>query len=249
MSDYLNNIVLRSLSVADVVQPRVPHLFEQAAAAAMPVEVAPGPPGESPEETMGVAGEVHRTSDAPTPPAQVNQEVTTPFFEQFRPAPVAHTVAPPVTPVLYEASTPVPEVTNRNAEPDAVNESATRARLNTELTPVTQQRRTVNHNDDRVAGAMVPPWVGPVSKPSVAVRRSDPVTPNTRHASVPQAITPARPQHNRVEEQLPPIRINIGRVDVRAIMPAAAPVVSHSARPKPAMSLESYLKQREEGKR
>src|SRR4030095_12550841 len=32
MGDYLQNIVLRSLTLADVVQPRVPQLFEQAPA-------------------------------------------------------------------------------------------------------------------------------------------------------------------------------------------------------------------------
>ena len=34
MSDYLQNIVLRSLSLAEVVQPRVPQLFEQPGASA-----------------------------------------------------------------------------------------------------------------------------------------------------------------------------------------------------------------------
>ena len=32
MSDYLNSIVLRSLNLATVVQPRVPQLFEEAPA-------------------------------------------------------------------------------------------------------------------------------------------------------------------------------------------------------------------------
>ncbi len=248
MSDYLNNIVSRSLSVADVVQPRVPHLFEQTAAA-IPVDVAPAPTGENAVETMIVAGEVQPSTYTPPPPSPVNPEVATPFFEQFRPAPVQH--APLATPMLQEPSSPIIEVTSRNADPEAVNESAMHARSVPERAPVTQQPRTVNHNDDRIAGAMLPSRVGPVtqSEPSVAVHRSDPVSPNTRNSSISQAVPAARPQQNLVEQQLPPIKINIGRVDVRAIMPAAAPVVSHSARPKPALSLESYLKQREEGKR
>jgi len=98
---------------------------------------------------------------------------------------------------------------------------------------------------------MFPTRVGPVthSEASTAVRRNEPLTPTTRHASVPQAVPAARPQHNRVEEHLPAIKISIGRVDVRAIMPAGPAKAAVSTRPKPALSLESYLKQREEGKR
>jgi hypothetical protein len=45
-------------------------------------------------------------------------------------------------------------------------------------------------------------------------------------------------------EPAPTIKITIGRVDVRAIMPAAHVPRPAPTRPKPALSLEDYLKQR-----
>ena len=50
-------------------------------------------------------------------------------------------------------------------------------------------------------------------------------------------------------EPAPTIKITIGRVDVRAIMPAAPAPRPAPARPSPALSLEDYLKQREGGRR
>jgi len=45
----------------------------------------------------------------------------------------------------------------------------------------------------------------------------------------------------------PTIRVTIGRVEVRAIMPPAPPTRTKPARPGPALSLEDYLKQRNRG--
>ena len=226
MSDYLNNIVARSLSVADVVQPRVPHLFEQSAAVS-PVPAEPFSAGESVAETM-ITGDAPQPSHQ-TPVAQLNHEVATPLLEQFRPTPVTQATIRPPAPAVAE---PVPEMPTRNAEP--AHESS--------MTPVpsqaqgTEQQRTIIHHITKAAGPTIGPSPVPVHRPRV--------TPNHKpHVPISPA---ASSQH---EQQLPPIKINIGRVDVRAIMPAAPPVVPASPRPKPALSLESYLKQREEGKR
>jgi hypothetical protein len=50
-------------------------------------------------------------------------------------------------------------------------------------------------------------------------------------------------------EPAPTIKITIGRVDVRAVMPAMPATRTAPARPGPALSLEEYLKQREGGRR
>ncbi len=57
-----------------------------------------------------------------------------------------------------------------------------------------------------------------------------------------QEVVP-RPGLRSVEP--PAIRVTIGRVDVRAVMPPSrpAPLAPH-VRPKPALSLEAYLQQR-----
>jgi hypothetical protein len=223
-----------------VVQPRVPHLFEQSVAAA-PVDVAPAPVGYAAETMI----EVPQDTYPPAPVSPATPEVATPFLDQFRPSPVAQAITP--TPVFPEPPTPAPEMSKRDMEPPAPNDSAIQVRSVSRRVPSTPQRRPVTNNG-RVPDAAVPSNVGPSQKePSVSVRRSEPITPN--HKPISHAPAAATPQLHSAEQQLPPIRINIGRVDVRAIMPAAPPVVPSSPRPKPALSLESYLKQREEGKR
>jgi hypothetical protein len=72
---------------------------------------------------------------------------------------------------------------------------------------------------------------------------------------MPAHVTPHIEQTNKVIaepaakiREAPPIRVTIGRVEVRAIMaPPASPRAVR--RPRPALSLEDYLKQREGGKR
>jgi len=242
MSDYLNNIVARSLSVAEVVQPRMPHLFEQTVTAT-PVEMEPVSTGESVAERR-VELSVEQSSYSPTPTAQVSPTVATPFLEEFQPE--SPTVALPPTPFLPEPPMPVAEMVSKPAVPPAPNAPASRTKSVPARAQSTQQHRPINHNADRVTDTVVPSRVGPPQfEPSAPVPKSEPVT----HRTISQAVPAALPQVNRAEPQLPPIRINIGRVDVRAIMPAAPPVVHSSPRPKPALSLESYLKQREEGKR
>lgn len=65
----------------------------------------------------------------------------------------------------------------------------------------------------------------------------------TRHAEPP----PHSPAESRaIPAPAPTIKVTIGRVEVRAIMPPAAAPRPARARPGPALSLEDYLKQRRE---
>ena len=68
MSDYLNNIVSRSLSVAEVVQPRVPHLFEQTPAVTVSAEDVV--PVQSAETSFDFRP-ADESSCVPAPPATV----------------------------------------------------------------------------------------------------------------------------------------------------------------------------------
>lgn len=183
------------------------------------------------------------SSYSPTPTEQVSPTVTTPVFEKFQPE--SPTVALPPTPFSPEPATPVLEV-RQSATPQAPNAPASRTKSVPARVQGARQQRPVNQNANTVADTVVSSGVGPPPiESSTPVPKSEAVTHRTISPTVPAALPPV----NRAEPQLPPIRINIGRVDVRAIMPAAPPVVHSSPRPKPALSLESYLKQREEGKR
>ena len=61
---------------------------------------------------------------------------------------------------------------------------------------------------------------------------------------------PQEPRESAPEHHAPTIRVNIGRIEVRAITPPPPPVRRPApARPGPALSLDAYLKQRDEGQR
>ena len=61
---------------------------------------------------------------------------------------------------------------------------------------------------------------------------------------------PALPAHGEIAEpHATSINVTIGRIDVRAVMPQTPAPVRAAARPRPALSLEDYLKQREGGPR
>jgi hypothetical protein len=59
-----------------------------------------------------------------------------------------------------------------------------------------------------------------------------------------------RPDATTPEPEAPTVRVSIGRVEVKALMPSAPPVRREpSARPGPALSLGDYLEQRNGGRR
>ena len=75
----------------------------------------------------------------------------------------------------------------------------------------------------------------PVVQPHVTLYREPPISISSEGTAMP--------------EPAPTIKITIGRVDVRAIMPAAPAPRPAPTRPSPALSLDDYLKQREGGRR
>lgn len=78
---------------------------------------------------------------------------------------------------------------------------------------------------------------------AIAAMRSAPVFPQTSLRPYTQSLAP--PQNGKtVSPSAPIIRVNIGRIEVRAVTPAAPP--AHPKRPRagPMLSLEDYLKQR-----
>ena len=251
MSDYLNNIVSRSLSVAEVVQPRVPHLFEQTPAVTVSAEDVV--PVQSAETSFDFRP-ADESPCVPAPPATVTPQIAAPSFEPFRTEPARETAATAAASARVseapEQPTPAAEVTNRIVRPVVPENVGPIVRTVPPRVAVPNQPRATRQQTqaENFPGRTEPDRTAPARNDrSVIIRVPERATP--RHPSVANAVLPPPPLNQPVEQPLPPIKINIGRVDVRAIMPAAPPPVSHAVRPKPALSLESYLKQREEGKR
>lgn len=78
---------------------------------------------------------------------------------------------------------------------------------------------------------------------AIAAMRLEPVFPLTSLRPFTEPL--ALPQNSKAaSEPAPIIRVNIGRIEVRAVTPAAPPARSKRPRAGPMLSLEDYLKQR-----
>jgi hypothetical protein len=116
-----------------------------------------------------------------------------------------------------------------------------------ETTVAASQPRVQSSSDSEVAATIGPVWPESYTTTPEQNQLSTlyaPVQPHTLRGT-----SPGFAHDLRAEPQPLPIRISIGRVDVRAIMPAGTAKAATSVRAKPALSLDNYLKQREEGKR
>jgi hypothetical protein len=243
MSDYLNNIVARSMGIADVVQPRVPQLFEQAVTQtdpALQTETLSGP--------SAGAREISKTSASRM--AQVESALSLSRFAPAKPPSEAMPLRAE-NPALFSAQ-PIPAF----------------APIETSLPSTTAEPRGIKVDATAIAEPAVPlggphgalqqtetaPSVTSAGQPSPtivsmsAVELPATTSPANRQTGVPHPISSSL-ANNHAEQSAPAIKITIGRVDVRAIMPSVATPARTPSRPGPALSLESYLKQREEGKR
>jgi hypothetical protein len=246
MSDYLNNIVARSMGIAQAVQPRVPQLFEQPVARADPAlqtETLSGP--------SAGAGKISGTSASRK--AQVESALPLPRFETVKPPSEAMPLraensalisALPI-PAFAPIETSLPSTT---ADPRGIKVNATVI-----AEPAAQQAGP--HSRSALQQTETAPSVTPAVQPSsTIVSRSAFELPATTTSAANHQTGVPHPTlsslaNNQAEQSAAAIRITIGRVEVRAIMPSVpTPARTHS-RPGPALSLESYLKQREEGKR
>jgi hypothetical protein len=230
MSDYLNNIVMRSLNLATVVQPRVPQLFEEAP--------APAPLPDASQQShivINAPEELPKVSSAPT----VQQTPSRSRVEE--------------TAEIEPGTQPSRSLPEPGPGPKASD--VTPVGLITSARPVAQSPETpgpasnmIQTDTDRAAASTIGPlW----QNATFTAPDQNPLM--TPHPPIQPQLFPAMPASSprnvSATPQALPIRISIGRVDVRAIMPASPAKAAVSTRSKPALSLESYLKQREEGKR
>jgi len=255
MSDYLNNIVARSIGVADVVQPRLPQLFEHSghyeavspdASLETYTEHYTAPVSNQPMEALPGPAGTPITVPNFEPPVSPSATVSAPVDKSE--GPVAFTVrrveaGPEVSP-SFAAEDPV--VTPHAAPQTEVVSVPSPVHAHAQiLPPEFSDRSSLPPSPKTVSVSQVKQ---PASRPSApfqpASRPSAPFQP-----ALPTAALPSPTSKEDLEQPPTAIKITIGRVDVRAMLPPAAPSRPAPARPKPALSLESYLKEREQGKR
>jgi hypothetical protein len=246
MSDYLGNLIARTVSPATAVRPQLPSLFE---------------PAPATRETMS-GPELEQQSFVEQPP------VTQPS-EKLAPMPLS--IPTPGQSVFREPEQTVPETSpaKKNLEPSKESEPAVQPRIFRRATPTLREDKPSNSTRrrsdvikslvrDLIASAsheVRPREETPPSQASVGSKAV--VVPELREhkllkrlevqAIVPtiRSLPPIAPLPPAAATARPTINVTIGRVEIRAVPPPT----QQRAKPKPAsvLSLEDYLRQRAKG--
>jgi hypothetical protein len=262
MSDYLNNLVGRTLRLAPVVRPRLPSLFEPLPAeGGVSVEafLPPHEDGKSASAAVAVAPPSMNADVASANPVTNSPNLMSGriggqpgngsgVMDQPVPLTYANSAAQPVpTPVSTQTFG-----TNRPSIPDQTLKSGP--------TP----------HGPAGSPANVPRPIGPsvTTRADMRTESGPPGTPEERSLARPTPLnnesmravaaslgrergrsrgrgpSPAAP----APDAPPKISVTIGRVDVRAVYPPAQAPRPRNVHPAP-MSLDEYLKQQAEGRR
>lgn len=242
MSDYLDNLVRKGLNQAEVVQPRLASLFEpspearglMAGLSATDLETAQDEPfsDETLIETrlmsqapLKGSSEAHpRVINLNQPPlsATVPQQSVAPA-----PVPVATEHEPVAARLINSSEQEKQHALERSIRGIENEQAALREALQSQRAGETEQAPTPGTRS---------------LTPAITVIRE-------RATSQIEPAAPAPTEQVAAHAAAPTIKITIGRVDVRAVMPAAPATRPAPARPGPSLSLEDYLQQREGGKR
>ena len=275
MSDYLGNLVARTIAPNAGVQPRVPSMFEPPPGPALfeqPVdletvsEIQAPPPAQKANAKAALtedAGQTTRadisisklhlqSSENEMSPRSVSSQKKVSDEPSTRAVPVIPTaIRPHKTPIFAaeEKALPAPLPQNHqpaniesagegNVPPNAPPHDTDRSDAHEKIAPapLTRAASPDLHNFDAVPKGILIRPVRPAHEAS-----QFPTAPAARRdaARLP-TISNSAESHS--------IQITIGRVEVRASMPAA-PMPRAKSKKEPALSLEAYLQRRAEGGR
>ena len=226
MNDYLHNLAARTLRTVPLIEPRLASVFEPSSqfdlTAAAAEETASSPKVQFEAAVMNDTGQAR--------PESFNSEI------KAQPAPREadqirqNTVSPlRVSDKALNAADAAPQpvqAESRLPEPSLFR-SAER------LTAEIESAESSVKENAQAAAIQIRPSVAPLA----AGRQADEM----------MNVEPATSQTEK--ESAPVIRISIGRVEVRAVMPTAPAPRPAPTRPRPGLSLDDYLKEREGGKR
>jgi hypothetical protein len=244
MSNFLNNLVARTLELAPVVQPRIQSRFE-------PVQATTP---AAPDQTVEL--------EAPPEPQVATTKIVETDPKPIVVAPQQHTDLHQVINTIRNTHVESHEVVQIPIIEKVREQTQTETRIHTEKN--TDSRLEIREN--QILERAPRPEAPRQNPPNPRLHLPEPAPPVTREAPVttPQPIVPR--VVTRIEPvpvapaprfEVPPliqseptetINVTIGRVDVRAVFSSQAPAAPRS-RPAVVNSLDDYLKQRSEGRR
>jgi len=239
MNDYLSNLAARSLNLTGLVRPRLASWFELPVAAN---GFAPGPRLESERFDMRPEALEAESADRPPPgpftPPLIGgaPERRWPTMEHKLPLDAPH--QPPHVSIARTRplETSTAQMASQSRRPVAEQPTLTQAAPaeGTADAPL----RDITH---RPREAPLEPAISPAEPSGIPKPR-----PLVLEAVIarPREAPHAEPKATRT------IHVTIGRIEVRAVMPPAPPAPRpRPTQPVPLLSLEDYLKQRNEGRR
>lgn len=276
MSDYLTSLATRSLNAAPFITPRLASWFEppsaRAGLAARPTLEAEDSESETAPKSSRQTEEPDRTAKSPSRVGDllVPRVDSRELPERQRKKSDAGQYEPkdqnPVRPRLDNATNVTPRVSSSTTPP--VNQTdnqlaSMRLSQNPEdvrvpQPPTTSRPITVEASSHK-KGSLLEPELKRIGtgqlasfEPAESVERVQSQSPSLIAVAA-RVAPPTRPADKTAPEapsnaEPPAIRVTIGRVDVKAIMPQTPAPRPATARPH-SLSLADYLKQREGGRR
>jgi hypothetical protein len=249
MSDFLGNLAARAVAATNAVRPRLPSRFESPPNAESGMR-APESERIADEDRSAVHSPQPAVSmvPSPLPAARTAQLIPAAHVEgqaALKPPPSMHLPVAPVAPSssLSPASVMQPSLTSSPAV------AGVPAPVGKETSPPAPQPAQQPAPEPAHAEGGPPPRkpAEPVIPQRVVVIEKQPVAAAVIPAS-PSSGT-GTPRETQTEQPGPIIRVTIGRIDVRAVLPSA-PVPARKAQAvSPVLSLDEYLKQRDGGQR
>ena len=266
MNDYLDNLVAKSLGLAEVVAPRPMSLFEPAQPDAgllapdqysLEQDVAPRRTTAGLEPVIGVAAPPASKDEPPEKASPTRRAAQSDEPPQHLVQTVDRGASLSAQLLIPHPSADVGQRADRARTVASVNQQKIEGH---QSAPVPAPLRIVSHATTP-AERQVPdaPEAGPFTS---AQGRGAPITPLSPSGAMlvaPASIRradqeggKASPDHAAVpatDSATPTIKITIGRVDVRAVTPdKESPRAREAERRNPALTLEEYLKRRSGGK-
>lgn len=247
MSGYLARMAARAAGSTPSALPRLPARFEAAPEDTAPDALigqgnptVPAGPGPDSAEILGPAARALRVSGAGYPGPQIPGRAEPPGSSTFaETTPVRASASTGVVPVGPTATTTRPSET---AKAPALA-SAGVVLVSTPKNSVQETTVPVHRAGDPAVApflALGVPWPAAPAVSAVPIRPSVPALPASE-------AFPVAPSHQADPAPEPVVRINIGRVDVRAALATVPPPppARSSPRPEP-IPLQDYLRGRRE---
>ena len=248
MSDFLSNLVARSLppggpSPPGHLRPRLPSWFEAAGGMAeiaapraeLRAERSLTAPKAVPEgDEPPVAARPRPTPGPIDPPRTIFERLECEIIFRAQPAAEVLRAMPPENVATQRAETAVTVV----AQPMAPSKAVAPAKEEHLVAPPREPRP---REASRPIDALIMGREAPIPDPPI-------FKPVPEASPGPASLRPAAPRPEPMIEPRPAVKIHIGRIDVWAVHQAPAPRVKPVS-PAPKMTLDDYLRQRNEGKR